>query len=532
MVLRLLGLIFGGIGAFALLIALFFTIGNLTFISGAATANGTVVNLRQGGRGTYYPVVQFSTADGRSIQFSAQVGSNPPDVQVGQTVKVYYNQANPADSAKADTFLSFWFETVLAGIFTGIFGGIGLVCLTIYYFIQRKIKWLQRQGQPDQALHYWREAIRTSPAESNYYLSLARLYEQTGQPEEALNLYLQLVEQLPSHKNYLVVAQRLAEAKLEQALQQAGTRRPIKIALLSNATLDQLQSYLRVACYRAGLQPEFYQGGFDQYTQEMLNPQSGLYRFAPEMLILAVHPSRLFPQLHAYPFSLTLEQRQAQIQSGLQTVQNLLDSFTRHSSALVLLHNMVVPQFPALGVYDWREELGQTAIFGEINHKLAELVRANYQNVYILDEEKVQARIGKGRATDPRLWFNAKMSWGEEALRELSQEYLRYLKPLKALSRKCIVLDLDNTLWGGVIGEDGLAGIQIGADPPGNAFAAFQRELEKLWQRGILLAISSKNNPEDVAVVFEQHNGMELKSLTVHKDCGTRLKFAKGGLLR
>ncbi|HEX2914482.1 MAG TPA: DUF3592 domain-containing protein [Chloroflexia bacterium] len=146
MVLRSFGLIFGAIGALALLIVLIFTIGNLTFISQAATANGTVINLKQGGR-AYFPVIRFSTSAGQAIQFTGNNGSSPPEFQIGQNVKVFYKPDNPASSAKADSFLSFWFEAMLAGIFALIFGGIGLVCYSFYYFIQRKIKWLQRHGQ-------------------------------------------------------------------------------------------------------------------------------------------------------------------------------------------------------------------------------------------------------------------------------------------------------------------------------------------------------------------------------------------------
>jgi|GEM_PF-50972 len=367
---------------------------------------------------------------------------------------------------------------------------------------------LQRQKRAEEAINQWQTAIKANPLEANNYLSLARLYEQTGQPDKALATYQELIQATPSHKTYLITAQRLDE--LEPSLGEVPTTKQIKIALLGNATLDHLQAYLKVECYRAGLRPQFYQGGFDQYTQQILDPQSGLYAFQPDILVCAIHPSRLFPQLQQNPFDLTSEQRQAELENGLKTIQNLIDTFAKRSSAMVLFHNMVLPQYPALGIYDWREENGQLSIFNEINRRLAEIVRTR-SNIYLLDEEKVQARCGKARATDPRLWFTARMGWSEAVLPELAKEYMRFIKPFKALSRKCIVVDLDNTLWGGVIGEDGLGGIQIGSDAPGNAFAAFQRELLKLNQRGILLAISSKNNPEDALLVFEQHPGMVLK---------------------
>ncbi len=369
-------------------------------------------------------------------------------------------------------------------------------------------QYLQRQKRIKEAISQWQIAINTNTMEENSYLSLARLYEQSGQVDKALATYQELIQAAPSHKTFLIVAQRLEE--LAPFLSEATTVKQIKIALLGNATLDHLQAYLKVECYRAGLRPQFYQGGFDQYTQQILDPQSGLYDFKPDVLVCAIHASRLFPQLYNYPLDLTPEHRQVEMENGLKTIQNLIDTFAQRSSAMVLFHNMVLPQYPALGIYDWREESGQLSTFNEINRRLAEILRSR-SNIYILDEEKIQARCGKARTTDPRLWFTARLGWSEAVLPELTKEHMRFIKPFKALNRKCIVVDLDNTLWGGIIGEDGLGGIQIGSEAPGNAFATFQRELLKLSQRGILLAISSKNNPEDALAVFEQHPGMILK---------------------
>jgi FkbH-like protein len=336
----------------------------------------------------------------------------------------------------------------------------------------------------------------------------ARRLRREGLHEHALDTYLAVIDAAPTMTNYLTVAHDLDDLTLPPATPGAT----IRIALLGNATLDHLQSYLKIECFRAGLRPEIYQAGFDQYNQEILDPSSGLYAFAPDVLICAVHPSRVFPTLHADPSVLSVEDRRGELEAGLRTIQHLLDAFSERSSALVLLHNMVVPQHLALGILDSREELGQRAAFAEINSRLAELARTHYKNVYLVDEDRVQSRVGKREATDPRMWYAARMPWSSPVLAALANEYLRYVRPLKGLSRKCIVVDLDNTLWGGVIGEDGLAGIQLGSEAPGNAFVALQRELEKLWRRGILLAICSKNNPDDALAALDGHPDMVLRS--------------------
>jgi FkbH-like protein len=362
---------------------------------------------------------------------------------------------------------------------------------------------LQREGRWEEAIVEWREVVRTSPRETSAYLGLGRAYEKTGQPQLALATYLELVKASPTLANTLVAADRIDQLNLPD--------QNLRIALLGNATLDHLNSYLKVACYAAGLRPQIYQAGFDQYTQEILNPTSGLYAFAPDVVICAIHSSRLFPTIHDYPFDLSVAERHSEIDAGLKTLDSLLEVLTSRTPAMVLVHNFVSPQYPVLGILDARDEFGQAAAFAEINTRVAELARTKYKSVYVVDEERIQSRSGKSEATDARTWLTARMPWSESVLSRLSREYLRFIRAAKGLSRKCVVLDLDNTLWGGVVGEDGLAGIQLGAEAPGNAFVAFQRELERLWRRGILLAICSKNNPDDALPVFEHHPEMVLK---------------------
>ncbi|GAC1456460.1 MAG: hypothetical protein PVSMB10_14360 [Pseudarthrobacter sp.] len=107
----------------------------------------------------------------------------------------------------------------------------------------------------------------------------------------------------------------------------------VRIALLGNATLDHLQSYVTVECYRAGLQPEVYQTGFDQHIQDILSPDSELYAFEPGIAICAMHGSRLFPGIHEYSLDMSAEERQAEMYAGLRTLQGLIDALTERPAA-------------------------------------------------------------------------------------------------------------------------------------------------------------------------------------------------------
>src|SRR5438309_890833 len=177
--------------------------------------------------------------------------------------------------------------------------------------------------------------------------------------EETLDHYLRLIRDDRSARTAHMVAPRLA------ALQQGSPPDPhaeLRFALLGSGTLDQLRDCLAVGCYRDGWRPRIHLSGFDQYAQEMLVPASALYRFDPQVLILAVHPRQLFPVLHEYPFEITVSEREMAIEAGLDTVRQLLTAFRRQSQAVVILHNMVQPQHPALGIADWRDPFGQRAI--------------------------------------------------------------------------------------------------------------------------------------------------------------------------
>src|SRR5262249_42972122 len=141
---------------------------------------------------------------------------------------------------------------------------------------------------------------------------------------------------------------------------------------------------------------------------------------------------------------------------------------------------------------------------------LKEMLRAA-GNAYYVDMDRCLMRIGARHFYDARCWHIARAPYSRDALEEIAREEFKFIRALKGKAKKCLALDCDNVLWGGVIGEDGLEGIQIGPSHPGSAYQAFQRMLLTLFQRGVILALCSKNNEVDVWEVFRTHPGMILK---------------------
>jgi FkbH-like protein len=320
----------------------------------------------------------------------------------------------------------------------------------------------------------------------------------------------QLLDQIrkePTHLNYWN-AYKLIQ-KLDLNVLEKPEEKRIKIALLSSFTIDPLAIYLDIKSRFAKLYPEIYIASFNQYQQEILNENSGLYVFKPDIIILAIKEDALVNEnfISEYIKLSDLKQTQKELLSSLQA---LLSTLTAKTDALVLVNNFIVPSFTPLGILDNKKDNGYREFFHKINEKIERLFRKNNQ-VYVVDLDAIAGKHGKKRSINPKMHYRGSFEFSESFLPIIADQYMAYIKALKNITRKCIVLDLDNILWGGIVGEDGTEGIQLGNDSPGNAYKDFQRVLLSYYNRGILLAVNSKNNLEDALKAIREHPHMLLR---------------------
>jgi FkbH-like protein len=313
-------------------------------------------------------------------------------------------------------------------------------------------------------------------------LARARALLRDGDRRAAGEWLLRVVDDDSAFLPWQAGAQLLDQVELEEPLRTA------RLAVLGTYTTTQLVPMIRLAARRFGIALEAYEAGYDQVEQELLDPASGAYEFAPDYVLIAAHDgaARLDGSVEAEVDRWTGLWKLARERSGARVVQ--------HSFA-------VAPESP-LGNLATQVPDSRPALLAALNARLAE---AAGDDVLLVDCERLAALVGKRTWFDPRYWHLAKQAVSLAALPLLARQTAAVLAADLGLSRKCIVLDLDNTLWGGVIGEDGLEGIRLGGDAEGEAFAAFQRYLLGLRRRGILLAVCSKNNPEDARLPFERH---------------------------
>lgn len=292
-----------------------------------------------------------------------------------------------------------------------------------------------------------------------------------------------------------------AAAVLSRCLADVPLPRRAKVAILGSSTTSQLAALLPLACARGGLQVEVYEAPFGLYRQEVLDPASRLHSFDPDFVVLAMHEGDVdLPALTDDP--------SGAVSGALEQLEGLWQALNRTTRATVLQYNFALPPEQPLG------HLG-TSVPGSRHRMLLELnlrmALAAPPSVYLVDCAKLAADVGARTWFDPRYWFMAKQAVNPTSVPVLARHTSAVVAAAAGLSRKCLVLDLDGTVWGGVLGEAGFDGLQLGYGPQGEAFSAFQTYALDLKSKGIVLAVCSKNDEGLVREAFASVPGMRLK---------------------
>lgn len=279
-------------------------------------------------------------------------------------------------------------------------------------------------------------------------------------------------------------------------------RRSLTVWVSGSYTVTPFTPILRLAALRIGLSLQVWQGDYGQVQQDILDPESPLYRAKPDCVLLVVHAGDLdLPEFSDDP--------DLQIQREAERWRNLCATIVRRCEARVVMHNFAIPEVSPFGHLARHLPGSRSSMIARLNDILA---READETVSMVDCESLSARIGKRRWFDQRYWYLSRQACAFTALPLLARHTAAVLGASLGLSKKCIAVDLDNTLWGGVVGEEGVDNIRIGsADPDSEAYRDFQSFLKSLKQRGILLAVCSKNNLEDAKEPFRSRADMILK---------------------
>jgi FkbH-like protein len=302
--------------------------------------------------------------------------------------------------------------------------------------------------------------------------------------------------------DYLKAARELEAAPAEHP--------PLRVAILSSYTLEFLRPFLTVEAARLGLSVAAYFGPYGQFEQELASADSGLRAFRPDVLVLALRLEDVDPDATVRYHQSSGQRFRALAADVTGRLSGCARLFREGSAGPVLVANFATPPDPPLGPFEANSAQSLTGAVVDANARLLDQVGA-VSGAVIWDYAGLVGHAGRGGWIDPRLWALARIPVAARHHPTLAAHLARTIRGVLRPMAKCLVLDLDDTLWGGVIGDDGVEGIRLGDDHPGSAYKAFQRRVLGLMDRGILLAVASKNDPEVVEHAFRHHPEMLIR---------------------
>ena len=290
----------------------------------------------------------------------------------------------------------------------------------------------------------------------------------------------------------------------------SNSEKKLKIGILSSFTINGLDECLKSKSQELDIDYQSFVSGYNQYNQEILNKNSKLYKFNPDITFLIIDIKKILGDFFYFSYSVTFEKRKKIIEEKISEIKNLLLNFQKNSNKKLIISIVSMPMYSSNGILDNKSEFGFYEMINKLNSDLITFAK-NKQFLFVYDFNQFIRKYGEKNIFDYRQFFIGDIQISFKYIPYFANELLSYIKPSLGINRKCIVLDLDNTLWGGIVGEDGFDGIELGETPNGKAFVEFQKQLLALWEQGIILAVNSKNNFEDAIKIINEHPNMILR---------------------
>lgn len=281
----------------------------------------------------------------------------------------------------------------------------------------------------------------------------------------------------------------------------------MKTAVLGSFTCEAFPLMLRPLLLCEGVWPDIYAAGYNQYVYELMNADSELYRFEPQLTVCLLDERTVLDELAGDWSAVDLE---AACERKLEQLRQLMGTYHARCQGLLMFHT--IPMSPE--TYNTKIDYKTKAQIGRIwrlfNNGLLDLSE-EWSQVITIDAEVLFRERSVARLNDPRLSQYGSFHLGQEALFALAEESVKVSRALLGLTKKALVLDLDNTLWGGVVGDDGIHGVQLGESAPGKTFLEFQKAIKQWKNQGVLLTVSSKNEEAVAREMFERHPHMQIR---------------------
>jgi FkbH-like protein len=279
-----------------------------------------------------------------------------------------------------------------------------------------------------------------------------------------------------------------------------------RISVLRNITVEPIEIYLKYLFCQNGYHALIKFGGYnileDVYQGDVLKEADGIIIFL-KLENLSKDIVRRFVWL-------TEKELNCEVRKIKEYIDSVIGVIRKQTNAVILWHSFEMPAYPAFGILESQSYQGQLSVISALNEFLRSRFRES-PNVFLVDTNLCLMRLGYQSFYDVRYWYLGGAPYSREALCEIAKEDCKFFCALKGRVKKCLILDCDDILWGGTIGEDGLHGIILGEAYPGSIYMEFQQEILNLYKKGVILALCSKNNEEDVWEVLDKHLSMLIK---------------------
>jgi FkbH-like protein len=302
---------------------------------------------------------------------------------------------------------------------------------------------------------------------------------------------------------------------LKRELLQQPNLLSIRVAILGGSTTGEIRNAFELFLLACGLQPTFYESGYNRYEEEVLYENPDLWTFKPDVVL--VHTT--WVNVSEFPDLMEVESRvEERVRQEMARFEALWDKIHRGLGALIIQNNFDMPPLRPLGNLEAYEPFGRVNFLMRLNAEFAGYARRN-PHLLINDILYLSAQVGLENWFDTNYWYSFHMAVTPRASVAVAHNVAGIVKSVYGRSKKCLVLDLDNTLWGGVVGDDGVQGLLLGRDHPvGEAFVDFQRYVRNLRRRGVLLAVCSKNDLENAKEGFSHPDSvLKLDDFSVFK---------------
>ncbi|HTT22805.1 MAG TPA: HAD-IIIC family phosphatase [Candidatus Sulfotelmatobacter sp.] len=291
---------------------------------------------------------------------------------------------------------------------------------------------------------------------------------------------------------------RKRESLRKQLLKQPNLL-PTRIAILGGSTTVEVKKTLELFLLTHGIQPVFYESGYNRYSEDVLFENSNLWNFKPDIVFVHTNWRNIsqFPDLMETEVEVELR-----VRSEMSRFEAVWEKIHAELGALIIQNNFDMPDLRPLGNLDASASFGRVNFVQRMNNEFANYAR-KHSRFLLNDILYLSAQIGLAEWCRRSYWYNFHMALSPIATVTLAQNVAGIIKAIYGRSKKCLVLDLDNTLWGGVIGDDGVSNLILGRDHAvGEAFLDFQRYVKGLQRRGVILAVCSKNDLENAKEGF------------------------------